>query len=88
METLDAATIRNMAAVTASKAMLAAMATLCILFIQSYMAVLVGFYILIIAPIPTCACARKRIVNRVIHHRKFAVVAINPNSRAGLFGNL
>jgi hypothetical protein len=88
MKTLDAATIRDMAEALASKTMLAAIATLCIRFIRAYMAASVWFYTIIVALLFTCAYARKRIVNGVIHHRKFAVFAINPNSRAKLFGNL
>jgi hypothetical protein len=88
MKTFDAATIRDMAEALASKTMLAAMATLCIRFIRAYMAASVWFYAIIVRPFFTCAYARKRVTNRVIHHRKFAVFAINPDSRAGLSGNL
>jgi hypothetical protein len=88
MKTLDAATIRDMAENYASKVMLAAMATLCISFIRAYMAPSVWFYTIIVAPFFACAYARKRITNRVTHHRKFALFPKNPNSRAGLFGQM
>ena len=88
MKTFDAATIRDMAEDYASKTMLAVMATLCIRFIGAYMAASVRFYSIIVTPFLTCAYARKRIANRIIHHRKFTVFAINPNSPARLFGNL
>ena len=88
MKPFDAATITDMAEAFASKTMLAVMAMLCIRFIRAYMAASVWFYTLSVAPFFICACARKRIVNRVTHQCKFAVFAINPNSRAGLFGNM
>ncbi|SFS60751.1 hypothetical protein SAMN04487890_102241 [Mucilaginibacter polytrichastri] len=73
MKTLDAATIKDMAEAIAIKTMLAAMATLCIRFTRAYMATLVWFSTIIIAPLFTCAYARKRIVNRTNHERKFAL---------------
>jgi hypothetical protein len=86
MKMFDAATIKDKAEVFASKTMLAAMAVLCIRFFRAYMAASVWFYTIIAAPFFTCAYARKRITNRVTHHRKFALFPKNPNSRAGLFG--
>jgi len=86
MKTLDAATINGMAEEVVLKTMLAAMAMLCIRFFRAYMVASAWFYTIIIAPFFTCAYARKRITNRVTHHRKFALFTKNPNSRAGLFG--
>jgi hypothetical protein len=86
MKTLDAATIKDMEEGYASKIMLATMAMLCICFIEAYIAASVWFYTIIVAPFFTCAYARKRVTNRIIHARKFAVFPKNPNSRAGLFG--
>ncbi|MDP9077102.1 MAG: hypothetical protein M3O71_06735 [Bacteroidota bacterium] len=82
----DATKIRDMAEEVASKIMLAAIATQCIRFIREYMAASAWFHTIIVAPFFTCAYARKRITNRVTHHRKFALFPKNPNSRAGLFG--
>jgi hypothetical protein len=86
MKTLDAATIRNMVEAVAFKTMLFAMTTLCIRFIMLYRAALVWLNTIAIAPFFTCASGRKRIANRVTHHRKFALFTKNPNSRAGLLG--
>ena len=86
MKTLDAAKTRNMAEVLASKIMLAVMASLCIRFICAYLIASVWFQIIPVASILTFTCARKRIINRNIHDRKFALFTKNPNSRAGLFG--
>jgi hypothetical protein len=86
MKTLDVATIRDMAEAIASRAILAAMAMLCIRFIMAYMAASVWFQTISTVPLFTCIYARKRIVNRIIHHRKYALFTKNPNSRAGLFG--
>lgn len=88
MKTLDAAIIKDMAESVVSRAMLAAMVTLCIRFFRAYMAASVWFYTIIVAPFFTCAYARKRITNRVTHHRKFALFPKNPNSRPGLFGHV
>ncbi len=86
MKKLDAATSRDMTETFAREIMLAAMTTLCIRFILAYMAASVWFYTIIVAPFFSCAYARKRISNRITHHRKFALFPKNPNSRAGLFG--
>lgn len=88
MKMLDAAKIRDIAGKLSQWAMLAAMVTLCIRSIRAYMAAVVRLYTPSAPPVLTCTYARKRVVNRVIHHRKFAVFAINPDSRAGLSGNL
>jgi hypothetical protein len=73
MKTLAAPTIRNMAEAIASKTMLAAMAALCIRFINRYMAASTWLQILLAVPTLTCTYARKRIVNQITHHRKFAL---------------
>ncbi|MEO6521554.1 MAG: hypothetical protein ABIN91_07750 [Mucilaginibacter sp.] len=86
MKTLNAATIREMAEALASRAMLPAMVMLCIRFIMAYMAASVWFKTISITSFFTCTYARKRMVNRIIHHRKYALFTKNPNSRAGLFG--
>ena len=83
---LDAATIRDMAEAIASHTVFAAMAMLCIHFITAYMAASVWFQTISIMSFFTCTYPRKRVVNRIIHDRKFALFTKNPNSRAGLFG--
>ncbi|EHQ26573.1 hypothetical protein [Mucilaginibacter paludis] len=86
MKKFDAAKFKDMAEEIASKTMLGAMAMLCILFIRGYMAALMYLNTIMVMPLFTCAYARKRIVNRITHQRKFALFTKNPNSRAGLFG--
>jgi len=73
MLTLDAERIRDIAEEFTSKAMLAAMATLCIRFFMAYMEASVRFYSMTAMTFFTCIYARKRIVNRITHHRKFAL---------------
>ncbi|RKR83521.1 hypothetical protein BDD43_3731 [Mucilaginibacter gracilis] len=72
MKTLDAATIRDMAEAIAYKTMLAAIATLCSRFILKYMAVGLCYYHNI-RPFLYRAYAQKRIANKNIHDRKFAL---------------
>ncbi|SDE98052.1 hypothetical protein SAMN05216464_111164 [Mucilaginibacter pineti] len=86
MKTFDAATIRDMAEDYNSKVMLAAMAALCIRFIQRYMAAYLWFYTINIRPLFNQAYVRKRITHTSVHDRKEALFTKNPNSRAGLFG--
>jgi hypothetical protein len=86
MKTFDAAKIRDIAGKLSQWAMLAAMVTLCISFFRAYMAAAVWFYTLTVKPLFNCTYARKRVINRIVHHRKFAVFAGNPDSRAGLSG--
>jgi len=88
MKNVDAAKIRDMVTAIAAKTMLAAMAALCIRFIRAYMAASVWCQTISVKPLLTCTYARKRVANRVTHERKFALFTKNPNSRAGLFGNL
>ena len=74
MKTFDTVKIKDIAEGFSSKAMLAAMATLCICFFLAYMSAALWFYtILVITAFFTCTHAHKRIVNRIIHHRKFAL---------------
>jgi hypothetical protein len=73
MKTFGTAKIKDIAEEFISMAMLAVMATLCIRFFIAYMAASVWFYILTAKPFFTCTYARKRIVNRITHHRKFAL---------------
>jgi hypothetical protein len=74
MKTFNTAKIGDIAERFSSKAMLTAMATLCICFFLAYMSAALWFYtILVITAFFTCTHAHKRIVNRIIHHRKFAL---------------
>ena len=50
-----------------------AMATLCIRFFKAYMTASVRFYMMTEMTSFSCTYARKRIVNRIVHHRKFAL---------------
>lgn len=88
MKTFDAATIRDMAEDYNSKVMLAAMAALCIRFIRRYMAACLWFYTINIRPLFNHAYVRKRITHTSVHDRKDALFTKNPNSRAGLFGQM
>jgi hypothetical protein len=88
MKTFDAATIRDMAEDYNSKVMLAAMAALCIRFIRRYMAACLWFYTINIRPLFNHAYVRKRVTYTSVHDRKEAVFTKNPNSRAGLFGQM
>jgi hypothetical protein len=88
MKTFDAVTIRDMAEDYNSKVMLAAMAALCIRFIQRYMAACLWFYTINIRPLFNHAYVRKRITHTSVHDRKDALFTKNPNSRAGLFGQM
>jgi len=73
MKTLDAERIRDIAEEFTSKAMLAAMATLCIRFFMACMTASVRFYTMTEMTSFSCIYAQKRIVNRIVHHRKFAL---------------
>lgn len=73
MKKLDAAKLKDMAEAIASKTMLAVMAMLCIRFIRTYMAASVRFQTVVVMPLFTFACARKRVTGRVTHERKFAL---------------
>jgi hypothetical protein len=73
MKTLDAAKIRDIAEALTSKAMLPVMAMLTILFFEAYMEASVLSYTITVNSHFTCAYAQRRIVNRVPHHRKFAL---------------
>ncbi len=73
MTTFDAAKIKEIAEEFTSKAMLAAMATLCIRFFMAYMAASVRFYTMTATTFFSCTYAQKRIVNRITHHCKFAL---------------
>jgi hypothetical protein len=73
MKTFDTARIKDIAEEFTSKAILAALSTLCIRFFMAYMTASVWFYILTANAFFTCIYARKRIVKRIAHHRKFAV---------------
>ncbi|SDE94739.1 hypothetical protein SAMN05216464_11134 [Mucilaginibacter pineti] len=73
MKTFDAATIGDMAEDYASQTVFAAMAALCIRFITAYLAASVWFQTISIMPFFACTYARKRIVNRITHQRKFAL---------------
>lgn len=84
MKVFSAATIRQMAEVLISKDMLPVITILCIHLVKTKLNFLVN--IMPLTPILICACARKIIVIRIIHHRKFAVFPIYPDSRAGLSG--
>jgi hypothetical protein len=88
MKTFDAATIRDMAEDYNSKVMLAAMAALFIRFIRRYMAGCLWFYTINIRPLFNHAYVRKRITHTSVHDRKDALFTKNPNSRAGLFGQM
>ncbi|MCS3732377.1 hypothetical protein [Mucilaginibacter dorajii] len=88
MKTIDVTTIRDRTEDYASKAMLAAMAALCIRFILRYMAACLWFYIITIRPLFNHAYVRKRVTHTSTHDRKEAVFTKNPNSRAGLFGQM
>ena len=88
MKTFDAATIRDMAEDYNSKVMLAAMAALCIRFIRRYMAACLWFYTINIRPLFNHAYVRKRVIQASAHDRKEALFTKNPNSRAGLFGQM
>jgi hypothetical protein len=88
MKTFDAATIRDMAEDYNSKVMLAAMAALCICFIRRYLAACLWFYTINIRPFFNHAYVRKRIAHTSTHDRKDALFTKNPNSRAGLFGQM
>lgn len=88
MKTFDAATIRDMAEDYNSKVMLAAMAALCIRFIRRYMAACLWFYTINIRPLLNHAYVRKRVIPISVHDRKDALFTKNPNSRAGLFGQM
>ena len=88
MKTFDAATIRDMAEDYNSKVMLAAMAALGIRFIRRYMAACLWFYTINIRPLCNHACVRKRVIHASAHDRKEALFTKNPNSRAGLFGQM
>jgi hypothetical protein len=88
MKTFDAATIRDMAEDYASKVMLSAMAALCIRFIRRYMAACLWFYTIAIQPLFNHAYVRKRVIHTNTHDRKDALFTKNPNSRAGLFGQM
>jgi len=86
MKILNAAKIKEIAVELTSRVMLAAMARLCIRFFMTYLAPSAKFYTMTATISFSCTYARKRIVNRINHERKFALFTKNPNSRAGLFG--
>jgi hypothetical protein len=86
MKTLDAAIIKYMAEAISRVTMLATMRSLCIRFIQAYISKCLWVYTTTAKQVCNPAYARKRIANRTIHDRKFALFTKNPNSRAGLFG--
>jgi hypothetical protein len=88
MKTFNAGTIRNMAEDYTSKVILAAMAALCIRFIRRYMAVCLWFYTITAQPLFNHAYVRKRVIHLSVHDRKDALFTKNPNSRAGLFGQM
>jgi hypothetical protein len=73
MKMFDAAKFRNIAEELTSKAMMAAMVTLSIRFFMVYMAASLWFYTISVMPFFNCIYARKRIVNRIAHRRKFAL---------------
>jgi hypothetical protein len=74
MKTFDTKKIKDIAKGFRSQAMLAAIATLCICFFLAYMSAVLWFNtIFVITAFFTCTHAHKRIVNRIIHHRKFAL---------------
>lgn len=73
MKTFDTVKIKDIAEIFTSKAMLTAMATLCIGSFLAYMSAALWYTILVITAFVTCTHAHKRIVNRIIHHRKFAL---------------
>jgi hypothetical protein len=73
MKTFDAERIKDIVEEFTSKAMLVAMATLCIRFFMAYMTASVRFYTMTATAFFSCRYAQKRIVNRIVHHRKFAL---------------
>jgi len=74
MKTFETTRLRDIAEDLTSRAMLAAMATLCIRFFTAYMAASVWIYMIALTTIFfTHSNAQKRIVNRIIHQRKFAL---------------
>lgn len=73
MKVFDVTKLRDMAEAVASQIMLTVMATLCIRFIIAYMAATARFYALPATPILLLTYARKRVINRIAHLRKFAL---------------
>jgi len=73
MKTFDAAKIRDIAGKLSQWAMLAVMVALCIRFVRAYMAASVWYYTITVQPLFNYAYARKRVVNRIVHRRKFAL---------------
>ncbi|MDB5151448.1 MAG: hypothetical protein JWR54_199 [Mucilaginibacter sp.] len=73
MKTAVAAKKMDIAGIISCLAMLAAMATLCIRFILAYLAAGAGYYTNLVMPKFSNACVRKRVNNRFVHHRKFAL---------------
>jgi len=73
MKTSDAATIRNIAEVLASKVMLVIRALLCIRFLK-YGTGSFRPYSIKRPPVFNCTYAPKSVFTRIIHHRKFALV--------------
>lgn len=86
MKTLDAAKLTDIAGRYFRRAMLAFVAMLCIRFIRRYVDGWVRYKILYMQTGFNCAYAQKRVGNKVVHDRKYAIFPGNPNSRAGLFG--
>jgi len=73
MKIFDTATIKDLTDAFASKAMLTAMATLCIRFFMAYRTASVRFYTMTATIFFSCTYARKRIANSITHDRKFAL---------------
>jgi hypothetical protein len=73
MKTTVTAKMMDIAGIISRLAMLAAMATLCIRFILAYLAAGARYYTNLVMPKYSNACARKRVNNKPVHHRKFAL---------------
>jgi hypothetical protein len=81
MKMLSAAELIDIAGILSLIAMLAYMAVLVLRFIRKYMEVNERHSAVYDQPGFNCPYARKRVVNPIVHNRKHAVFAVNPDGR-------
>lgn len=87
MKIVDTAKITDMARIISFVTMLAYAALLFIRFISGYLSCCVEYIFIHLETIFNCAYARKRVINKVVHDRKYTVFAGNPDSGQGYPGN-
>lgn len=83
MKTLNASKIRNTVEALTSKAILVIRTLLCIRFVTPKMSASFHIYFIKMLNLFNCAHARKRLLTRVVHHRKFAL--FTPGNEQGSF---